>query len=122
MRNLNYLLTLAKSFLVIVFLYFAAAVCVRSQSVTDGTTPGALTPGAPAGSYALSGFDNVNLFNGNLNFNLPLDIVGGRGGVRVPISLFFERHWRVERSIANGNPPSEIDYPIYTEWIERPNL
>ena len=28
---------------------------------TDGTTAPALEPGAPAGSFALSGFDNVNL-------------------------------------------------------------
>jgi len=34
-------------------------------SPTDGSTPLALSPGAPAGSYALSGFDNVNLYNGS---------------------------------------------------------
>lgn len=32
--------------------------------------------GSPAGSYALSEFDNVNLFNGALNFNLPLLKIG----------------------------------------------
>jgi len=43
----------------------------QTTSNTDGSTPLSLTPGAPAGSFALSGFDNVNLFNGNLNFHLP---------------------------------------------------
>ena len=31
---------------------------------TDGGTPLGMSPGAPAGSYALSGFESVNLYNG----------------------------------------------------------
>src|SRR2546430_1874740 len=50
-----------------------------NKTATAGWTPLAQQPGAPAGSYALSGFDNVNLFNGNLNFRLPLMHVGDRG-------------------------------------------
>src|ERR1044071_4976926 len=45
---------------------------------TDGTTPMGLQPGSPAGSYALSGFDNVNLYNGALDFRLPLYSLGKR--------------------------------------------
>ena len=63
---------------------------------TDGTTAPALEPGAPAGSYALSGFDNVNLFNGNLNFALPLLKMGGRGAAGFAINLKIEKKWRVE--------------------------
>jgi hypothetical protein len=48
-------------------------------SATDGKTPTGLAPGAPAGSYILSGFDNINLFNGNLSFTLPLINIKGRG-------------------------------------------
>ena len=67
-------------------------------SPTDGTTPLALSPGAPAGSYALSGFDNVNLYNGHLNFNLPLLQIGGRGGARMTLPLPIERTWRIEEN------------------------
>jgi RHS repeat-associated protein len=67
--------------------------------------------------------DNINLFNGNLNFNLQLASVAGRGAVRLPFSMFLERHWRVEHSVVDSYPtPTETDYPIYTEWVERPNF
>lgn len=80
----------------------AAIMCISTvltihaqSSATDGATPAVLQPGAPAGSYALSGFDNVNLYNGNLNFRLPLGSVIGRGEAAVPIMLPIERKWRV---------------------------
>ncbi|MGH9907608.1 MAG: RHS repeat domain-containing protein [Pyrinomonadaceae bacterium] len=67
------------------------------QSATDGSTPSGLTRGAPAGSYALSGFDNVNLFNGNINFRVPLLSIGGRGGARGGMMLKVDsKKWRVE--------------------------
>jgi hypothetical protein len=61
-------------------LVLAALACVltfvfgsdaTAQSITDGSTPLALSPGAPAGAYALSDFESVNLYNGSLNFSLP---------------------------------------------------
>src|SRR5215212_2671192 len=61
-----------------------ALVCghaLAQTRATDGATPAGIAPGAPSGSYSLSGFDNVNLFNGRMNFQLPLLSVGGRGGV-----------------------------------------
>lgn len=73
---------------------------VQGQNVrkfsTDGTTAPAIEPGAPGGSYALSGFDNVNLFNGNLNFALPLLKMGGRGAASFSLALKIEKKWRVE--------------------------
>ena len=71
---------LAKIVLTLLLSMLTATLTVAQEQVTDGTTPLGLSPGAPAGSYALSDFDNVNLFNGNLNFALPLVKVGGRGG------------------------------------------
>jgi hypothetical protein len=41
----------------------AWSVAHAQQYATDGTTPLGLSPGTPTGSYPLSGFDNVNLFN-----------------------------------------------------------
>ena len=57
----------------IVILVLSLGVTAQTSSATDGSTPLGLQPGAPAGSYPLSSFDNVNLYNGNLNFRLPLD-------------------------------------------------
>ena len=69
-----------------------------SSSTTSGTTPLGIAPGAPAGSYALSGFESVNPYNGALNFRLPLLHVGGRGGVQHVITLAVEQHWRVDKN------------------------
>jgi hypothetical protein len=49
---------------------FSFAVAAQTRSATDGSTPLGLQPGSPAGSYALSGFDNVNLYNGNFEFSI----------------------------------------------------
>lgn len=67
------------------------------QKVTDGSTPSGLAPGAPAGSYALSGFDNVNLFNGHMNFRLPLLNVTGRGGAGYQMTRPVEQTWTIFR-------------------------
>ena len=81
------------------------SVAANAQSghmATDGFTPEGLKAGAPAGSYQLSGFDNINYFNGNLNFNLPLLHVGGRGSVGFTIPLKIERKWL---TIKTPSPP-----------------
>ena len=88
-----------RSQLVFFSLIFILVVRITSAQTstrpTDGTTPLGIAPGTPAGSYALSGFDNVNLFNGNLNFALPLRSIGGRGSAGYTIMLSIERHWTV---------------------------
>lgn len=77
---------------------------------TDGTTPSGVAPGAPAGSYALSGFENVNLFNGNLNFSLPLLKIGGRGNAQVPVTLTLNSvHWTV---VNEGMQPGSQPFPF----------
>jgi RHS repeat-associated protein len=89
-------------------------------SVTDGSTPLALSPGAPAGSYALSGFENVNLYNGNLNFHLPLLGVGGRGSAGYAMTLALDlKSWRVnhtEKVMPNGD---ELQFysPTQKDWV-----
>jgi hypothetical protein len=64
-------------------------------SPTDTQTPLALTPGAPAGTR-IEDLASINLFNGNLNFALPLAAAQGRGGMQVPLVLTIERHWLVQ--------------------------
>ena len=64
------------------------------NAATDGSTPKGLEAGAPAGTYSLGGFDQINYFNGNLSFMLPLLKAGGRGSVGYTIPLKIERRWR----------------------------
>jgi len=87
---------LQKSCGVITLLLLLAA-AASAQSDTAGSTPLGLAPGAPAGSYSLSSFDNVNLFNGNLNFHLPLLGVSGRGGAGYQMTLPIDQTWTVFR-------------------------
>jgi RHS repeat-associated protein len=66
------------------------------QPSSAAFTPLTEQPGAPAGSYPLSGFDNVNLFNGHLSFNFPLMQIGGRGHAGYTMMLNIEQHWQVQ--------------------------
>src|SRR5438874_1545727 len=68
----------------------------QTTSPTDGSTPLGLSPGAPSGSYALSGFESVNPYNGNLNVHLPLINIGGRGGAATGSTLGIDsKGWTV---------------------------
>lgn len=90
------------------------------RSATDSHTPVGLSPGAPAGTYSLSGFDNVNLFNGNLNFHLPLLKVGGRGaaGYTMMLPIEQQQQWRLEtKSVQFYYGGGSIIYiPQYNWW------
>jgi YD repeat-containing protein len=57
--------------------------------------PLGVEPGAPAGSYTLSEFERINLFNGSLSFHLPLLKVGGRGEAGFTVGLTLEKRWGV---------------------------
>lgn len=69
---------------------FAAAAAAQVSQGSRNTTPPGLAPGAPVGAYALSGFENINLYSGNLNFTLPLLKVGGRGRVGASVNLSID--------------------------------
>ena len=96
------------------FLFFLCHPAAMAQrSATDGTTPLALSPGAPAGSYALSGFETINEYNGNLNFKLPLLQIGGRGSASYVLSLPIESHWR---TVHKSNEFQTIELPVLDWW------
>jgi RHS repeat-associated protein len=63
--------------------------------VPIGLTPLAVTPGSPAGSYRLSNFENINLYNGQLGFSLPLLSIGGRGKVGYTMMLAINKRLMV---------------------------
>jgi RHS repeat-associated protein len=106
------------------FLGISILLCLLSSAAsaqtsnTDGTTPAGLSPGAPAGSHSLTGFENVNPYNGNLNVSLPLLPVRGRGGAGYGITLLIEQKWRVEQFAEPfpGQPP--VLTPVGQWWGE----
>jgi hypothetical protein len=95
-------LALFRSTIVVVatlmFCWFAT-LDVRAQSATDNGTPLGLTAGSPEGSYALSGFESVNLYNGNLNFSLPALHVGGRGNAGYTLQVPIDQRWESSESV-----------------------
>jgi RHS repeat-associated protein len=95
-------------------LLFVLHISVQAQSVTDGATPLGLTPGMPAGSYPLSDFDAVNLYNGSLGFRLPLLSVGGRGNTGYAMTLRLEQKWVVDKEVTPGEPT--MYYPNANWW------
>ena len=66
------------------------AVTAGSAFAQNGSTPLALTPGVPAGSYAISDIDTVNLFNGRVNVHIPLGGESGRGGAKSAANLTWD--------------------------------
>jgi RHS repeat-associated protein len=115
----------------LVLLFLLATRVMAQQSATDGATPLALAPGTPAGSYPLSGFDNVNLYNGGLNFQLPLLGIAGRGSAGYKMTLPIEQKWRVSSVMDpqwiayydGGGPPLPPpttpefqDFPVPNWW------
>ena len=80
----------------IIILLLATTCSIDAQTTsTDRNTASGIATGAS--SYALSGFDNINLFNGNLNYKLPLLTVGGRGDAQISMNLALNsKRWRVK--------------------------
>ncbi|HEV8589320.1 MAG TPA: RHS repeat-associated core domain-containing protein [Pyrinomonadaceae bacterium] len=111
--HLRFLLTLVSA---LTFSFCAGSVThAQNTNATNGSTPAGLTPGAPAGSYGLSGFDNVNLYNGNMNFRLPLVSIGGRGGASYTMTLPIEQHWTIDHYV-DPDTGQTIDTPSGNWW------
>jgi RHS repeat-associated protein len=98
---------------IILFVSFAQAF---AQSSTDGQTPLGLTRGAPTGSYPLSDFETVNLFNGNLNFQMPLLTIGGRGGTSFPLTLHIDQKWTISKEVNPGHAAYHFGHSTW--WSE----
>ncbi len=112
----KYVCTLMFRLSVLLICLCASIITARSQAPFFQPSAAAFTPlteqpGAPAGSYPLSGFDNVNLFNGHLNFSLPLMQVGGRGGAGYTMMLPIEQHWQVITVAVPTCGPTGCTYP-----------
>ncbi len=109
-------------FAVAIILISTNLALAQTTGPTDGSTPLGLSPGAPAGSHALSGFESINPYNGNLNFHLPLIGVGGRGGAGMSSILGIDsKGWSVrhqETTDPQGNPV-DIYTPVANPWVPK---
>lgn len=74
------------------------AFSARGQAPTDNGAPLGLAPGSPEGAYALSGFENVNLYNGGLSFSFPVQQIGGRGAAGYMAHVPIETKWMVTKN------------------------
>jgi hypothetical protein len=97
--TLNAIAVAILSFASILIINFSAS----AQSITDGSTPLALSPGSPAGSYSLSDFESIGLYNGNLGFSLPMVKIAGRGGAGYTMVARIEHKWLVDKEIDPGH-------------------
>jgi RHS repeat-associated protein len=116
---------MTKHFIGIALLVLSLAASTQAQDVNGvaGSTPSGLAPGAAAGSYALSDFDSVNVYNGNVNFHLPLLGIGGRGGAQMTMMLSLDNpKWGVSHTM--NAPDGDIDYstPQRIKGGENPGL
>ena len=103
------LMTLLKTLVIIVTLALPSSGQTNTTN-SNGRTPAGLATGATSGSYPLSEFENINLYNGNLSFHLPLMTVGGRGSVSSLVVLGLNtKSWRVNHFHKVMPDESEID-------------
>jgi RHS repeat-associated protein len=108
-------LTSKSCFLLAGILVVALTQIIQAQTPLTGTTAPGLSPGSPAGSFALSGFENVNLYNGNLNVRLPLLRVGGRGTASYDMTITpMEAKWVIHHEELGLG--SSFNYPSYEWW------
>jgi len=88
------------------------------ETTTDGSTPLGIAPGTPSGSYPLSDLDTVNLYNGGLNFSLPLLKIAGRGGAGYTMIVKIEPKFAVQKEQEFGQPTRY--YADESWWIGEP--
>jgi YD repeat-containing protein len=88
------------------------------ETTTDGSTPLGIAPGTPSGSYPLSDLDTVNLYNGGLNFSLPLLKIAGRGGAGYTMMVKIEPKFAVQKEQEFGQPSRY--YADESWWIGEP--
>jgi YD repeat-containing protein len=101
---------------VLLLCVICSAVASAQTTNTDGHTPPGLAPGSPSGSYRLGGFESVNLFNGGLNFSLPLLQAGGRGSAGYTVPLRLEQKWRVMLFAETPENSSPVYTPVGSWW------
>jgi len=93
---------------------------MQPQNVTDGTTPPAIAPGAPLGTYSITDMEIYNPFSGGTSLQFTAAVLGGRGSISYPLILTFGgQKWTVDKSfdIITGQP---IYTPLDFQWSSSP--
>ena len=60
-----------------------------------GSTPASVAPGTPAGSYALSDLETIDLYSGKVNFIVPIRDIASRGSAGYRMTVPVQRGWTV---------------------------
>jgi RHS repeat-associated protein len=119
-RTIALLFRSSCALLILLLLTFSHAGAQVAKNTTAAMTPQGMKPGSPAGAYALSGFDTINLFNGNLNFRMPLLKIGGRGSAGYTMMLAVStKKWQVRNEPGldtNGDGGPGIADKFTPEW------
>lgn len=111
--SLSFLRATGIGLLMLATTYVASA----QTNTTDRDTVSGIATGSS--SYALGGFDTINLFNGNLNFKLPLLVIGGRGGAQVSMNLALNtKRRRVKHTLKIMPDGNKLDRwsPRFDSW------
>jgi RHS repeat-associated protein len=92
-----------------------------AQTSNNGTMAG-LMPGSPAGSYSLSDFEDINLYNGSLNVSLPILSIGGRGSAGYAMKVNIQQRWSLNLVTGVGPAGNDFYYEPVGSWPtdERP--
>lgn len=88
------------------------------SSVSYGT-PAALANGAPVGSAALSRQESINIYNGNVNYSLPLLTIGGRSEASYTMTYAVDPpSWITEQTLTSGADCSITHTCVPTfQWV-----
>lgn len=83
-------------YILVILLIIGLLQITFAQNGGVGTTSAGNAPGSPVGSYQLTGIDNINYYNGSLNFTLPITSIGGRGEAGTASIFRINRIWSVQ--------------------------
>src|SRR5258708_20443983 len=102
-------------------LIISSAVCQGLEGQTLAPSQGITQPGMKVGpvngSYALSEFETINVFNGKLNAAFPLLNIGGRGEAGYVMTLAVDyANWQVVPHDTSNSPPVDVE----ERWQEVP--
>src|SRR5690349_1217975 len=123
------LMTSFKVLSLVLALYFGCTVLdgqtstsLGSSTDAKGTPLAAIVPGSPAGSFALSDFEQINLYNGHLNISLPLLYVNGRGKAGFTLTLGISRPpWIAETPLKQVCYVPASQQVCHYEWSSSPS-
>ena len=104
---------------VAVFIAALGAQLCEGQAVPalPGSTPPSVAPGTPAGSYALSDLETIDLYSGKVNFVVPIHDIQGRGSAGYRMTVPVQRGWTIEEVPVAGKSPEPFPMSMETPDI-----